>query len=165
MAAPARQMASASALPAALPAPRRRRSAPARHRYPSPPKRHPTRRLVRGTAHVVTHLPESSAVVGMSRSRVWIAVIGVLLIGIVAINVLTVSYGSMASNIEADIQTLERRNAILESAEVTALSMPRVRNAALAAGMAVPAPEEIRYLTFEEGDVAAAAQRLAAEGG
>jgi len=92
-------------------------------------------------------------------------VIGVLLIGIVAVNVLTVSYGSMASNIEADIQTLERRNAILESSEVTALSMPRVRNAALAAGMAVPAPEEIRYLTFKDGDVAAAAQRLAAEGG
>lgn len=163
MAAPARQM--TSALPAALPARRTRRSAPAGHRHPAAPKRHQTRRLVRGTAQAVTHLPESSAVVGMSRSRVWIAVIGILLTGIVAINVLTVSYGSMASNIDADIQTLKNRNAILKSSEVTALSMPRVRNAALAAGMAVPDPQEIRYLTFNDGDVAAAAQRLAAEGG
>ena len=163
MAAPARQM--TSALPAALPARRPRRSAPARHRHPSHPKRHQTRRIVRGTANVVTHLPETSAVHGMTRHKVWIAVIGVLLIGIVAINVLTVSYGSMASNIEADIATLERRNAILESSEVTALSMPRVRNAALAAGMAVPEPQEIKYLSFKDGDIAAAAARLAAEGG
>lgn len=101
----------------------------------------------------------------MTRHKLWIAVIGLLLIGIVAINVLTVSYGSMASNIEADIATLERRNAILESSEVTALSMPRVRNAALAAGMGVPDPEEINYLSFNDGDIAAAAARLAAEGG
>lgn len=164
MPAAARQMNSASALPSALPAPGRRR-APSRRRQVTPPKRHQTRRLVGRTAHVVTHLPESSAVVGISRSRVWIAVIGVLLIGIVAINVLTVSYGSMASNIEADIDTLNSRNAILQSNETNALSMPRIRHAAAAAGMAVPAPTDITYRSYQPGDVAAAAQRLAAEGG
>lgn len=163
MAAPARQM-SATALPAALPS-RRRRSAPARHRYPAPAKRHQTRHLVGRTAQVVTHLPESNAVVGMSRSRLWIAVVGALLIGIVAINVVTVSYGSMASGIETEIQTLQQRNAILKSHEISALSMPRVRDAALASGMAVPAPDEIHYRHFQKGDFAAAAQRLAAEGG
>jgi len=169
MGAAARQLpnrqASASALPSALPSRRPGRSAPARRRHVSTPKRHQTRRLVGRTAHVVTHLPESSAVVGMSRSRVWIAVIGVLLIGIVAINVLTVSYGSMASNIEADIDTLQSRNAILKSHETNALAMPRVRDAALAAGMTVPEPIDIRYRNFKPGDFAAAAQVLAAEGG
>ncbi|MGA7397401.1 MAG: hypothetical protein WBW62_08150 [Solirubrobacterales bacterium] len=163
MPAAARQMSSASALPAALPAPGRRRS-PSR-RQPAPTRRHQTRHLVGRTAHVVTHLPESSAVVGISRSRVWIAVIGLLLIGIVAINVLTVSYGSMASNIEADIDTLNNRNAILKSTETNALSMPRVRNAATAAGMVVPETTDVRYRSFQPGDIAAAAQRLAAEGG
>lgn len=91
--------------------------------------------------------------------------IGLLLIGIVAINVLTVSYGSMASNIEADIDTLNNRNAILKSTETNALSMPRVRNAATAAGMVVPETIDVRYRSFQPGDIAAAAQRLAAEGG
>ena len=165
MAAPARQM-TATALPSALPAPsRRRRSAPTRRRPVNPPKRRQGRHIVGRTAHVVTHLPESSAVVGMSRGRVWIAVIGVLLIGIVGINVLTVSYGSMASNLEAEIDTLQSRNAILKSHETTALSMPRVRDAATAAGMTVPDPIDIKYRTYQPGDIAAAAQRLAAEGG
>ena len=101
----------------------------------------------------------------MSRSRVWIGVIGVLLIGIVAINVLTVSYGSMASSIEADIATLQDRNAILRSTQTKTLSMPQVRSAAAAAGMAVPEPTDVRYRNYSSGDIAAAAQRLAAEGG
>jgi hypothetical protein len=164
MAAPARQM---SAMPAVLPAPgrRRTRTTPARRRRPAPQKRQGTRHLVGRTAHVVTHLPESGAVIGASRSRMWIAVIGVLLIGLVAINVITVSYGAMASNIDADIQTLQRRNAILKSSETAALSMPRVQNAATAAGMTVPEPIDLRYLHYKPGDIAAAAQRLAAEGG
>ncbi|MBK5110533.1 MAG: hypothetical protein JJE10_04095 [Thermoleophilia bacterium] len=113
----------------------------------------------------MTHLPESSAVVGISRSRLWIAVIGALLIGIVGINLVTVSYGSMASRLETQIQKLEQRNSILRSSETSAMSMPRVRNAALAAGMAAPATDEIRYRSFAPGDFAAAAQRLAADGG
>jgi hypothetical protein len=170
MGAPARQLSgrqmTATALPSALPAPsRRRRSTPVRRRPVAPPKRRPTRRLVGRTAHAVTHLPESSAVVGMSRSRVWIAVIGVLLLGIIAINVLTVSYGSMASNLEGEIDALQSRNAILKSHETTALSMPRVRDAATAAGMTTPDPVDIQYRTYKPGDIAAAAQRLAAAGG
>ena len=164
MGAAARQMSSASAIPAALPAPGRRRRSPSR-RPVAAPKRQGTRRFVRGTAHAVTHLPESSAVVGISRSRVWIAVIGILLIGIVAVNVLTVSYGSMASNIEADIDTLNSRNAILKSTETNALSMPRVTSAATAAGMTLPETTDVRYRSYQPGDIAAAAQRLAAEGG
>lgn len=166
MAATARQMQS-SALPAVLPAPgrRRTRATPARRPAPQRRQRHGGRRLVGRTAHVVTHLPETGAVVGMSRSRVWIAVIGILLIGLVAVNVVTVSYGASASKVDAEIQALERRNAILKSTETEILSMPRVHETALSAGMAAPDPEELRYLRYKPGDLAAAAQRLAAEGG
>ncbi len=172
MAAPARQV-SASAMPAVLPAPGRRRSnrsAPVRRRSPAPGRRqngrrHSGRRLVGRTAQAVTHLPETGAVVGMSRSRVWIAVIGILLTGLVTINVMTVSYGASSSRIDAQIQSLERRNAILRSTETEVLAMPRVRDAAISAGMTAPDPEEVRYLQFKPGDIAAAAQRLAAEGG
>ncbi len=166
MAASARQL-SVPAQPAVLPAPGRRRprATPARRPSPQRHQRHGGRRLVGRTVHVVAHLPESRPVVGVSRSRLWIAIIGILLTGLVTINVMTVGYGASSSRIDEQIQSLERRNAILKSTETELLSMPRVRDAALAAGMATPDPEELRYLHYKPGDIAAAAQRLAAEGG
>ena len=153
--------------PATLPSPRRRRpqhQTTPRHRRPAG-NRAPRRRLVGRGAHAVGRLPESAAVRRISGSRLWIGLIGVLLIGIVAINVLTVSYGAMASRIEGDIEKLERQNSILGSQTTRALSMPRVRDAASAAGMSTPATDEIRYREFGPEVFAAAAQRLAAEGG
>lgn len=88
-----------------------------------------------------------------------------LLIGIVLVNVLTVSYGAMASRVETNTEKLERQNSILSSSTTRALSMPRVRSAAAEAGMIVPATTEIRYLESGPEVFAAAAQRLAAEGG
>lgn len=168
MAATARQLAApgsrGSVLPAHAPARRRSRSAPTRRGARSA-RRGQGRRLVGRTAQAVTHLPDSGAVVGISRGRLWIAVIGILLIGIVGINLLTVSYGSTASRLETQIQTLERRNTILRSSEMSATSMPRVREAALADGMVVPETDEIVYRSFSPGDFTAAAQRLAADGG
>jgi hypothetical protein len=154
--------------PATLP---RRRRGPARH--PGPGRRRPAaparpaqrRRLVGRGAHAVGRLPESSAVRRISGSRIWIAVIGVLLIGIVLVNVLTVSYGAMASRVETNIEKLERQNSILTSATTRKLSMPRVRAAAADAGMVVPATTEIHYREYGPEVFAAAAQRLAAEGG
>lgn len=101
----------------------------------------------------------------MSRSRLWIVVIGALLAGIVAINVVAVSYGTQASRNQSAIQELERKNSILRSAGVNAVSMPTVLGEASEAGMAHPDPTAIRYLEHSPSDIAAAAQRLAAEGG
>lgn len=155
--------------PATLP-PRRRRSPvrrpePGRRRPAAPVRPVQRRRLVGRSAHAVGRLPESPAVRRISQSRLWIALIGVLLIGIVLVNVLTVSYGAMASRVETNIEKLERQNSILTSATTRALSMPRVRNAAAEAGMLVPATTEIKYREFGPEVFAAAAQRLAAEGG
>ncbi len=153
--------------PATLPARRRRRPGHQTRpgKRPATAHRQPRRHLVGRSAHAVGRLPESAAVRRISGSRLWIAVIGLLLIGIVAINVLTVSYGAMASSVETNIEKLERQNTILSSSTTKALSMPRVRNAALAAGMATPATDEIRYREFGPEVFAAAAQRLVAEGG
>lgn len=151
--------------PATLPSPRRRprhQTTPGRRRTANRSQR---RRLVGRSAHAVGRLPETAAVKRISASRLWIALIGLLLTGIVAINVLTVSYGAMASRIETDIEKLERQNSILSSQTTRALSMPRVRDAASAAGMTAPATDEITYREFGPEVFAAAAQRLAAEGG
>ena len=164
---PAAAAREATALPAYAPGRQRRVRRP--EGRPARTRQQPQRRRVTGTARrtasVAIHLPESTAVVGISRSRVWIAVIGVLLVGIVAINVVTVSYGAMSGKINSEIQKIDRQNSILKSQQTTALSMPRVEDAASAAGMVTPEPTDINYRSFSSGDIAAAAQRLATEGG
>lgn len=110
-------------------------------------------------------LPDSGAVRGVSRSRLWIVVIGLLLTGIVAVNVVAVSFATQASRNQSAIQELERENSILRSAGVEAISMPTVISEAADTGMAHPDPTTIRYLEHSPSDIAAAAQRLAAEGG
>lgn len=157
--------------PATLPSRRRSRPRPVRHAEPgrrrtaAPPRPAQRRRLVGRGAHAVGRLPESPAVRRISGSRLWIVVIGILLTGIVLVNVLTVSYGAMASRVETNTEQLERQNSILTSATTRSLSMPRVRSAAAEAGMIVPAITEIQYREFGPEVFAAAAQRLAAEGG
>jgi hypothetical protein len=142
-----------------------RRQAPARRRSGTAVRRTRTQGLVGRTANAVTALPETGAVRRIARGRAWIAIIGVLLIGIVAINVVTVSYGAMSSRIGTDTAELQRQNSILSSQITTSLSMPRVRDAAASAGMAMPAGDQIIYRQYQPGDIAAAAERLAAEGG
>lgn len=121
-------------------------------------------RLIGKSAHAVTHFPESGLVRTAATGRRWILVVGALLLAIVAINVVTVSYGSMASRLETRIESIERQTAILKSSRTAALSMPRVEAQASEEGMYLPAPDAIHYRSFEPADYAAAAERLAAGG-
>ena len=121
-------------------------------------------RLIGKSAQAVSHFPESGLVRTVSTGRRWIFVIGALLLATVAINVVTVSYGSMASKLETQIESIERQNVILESAQTAALSMPRVQAQAEAEGMYLPEPDAIHYRSFQPTDFSAAAERLAAGG-
>ena len=161
MGAPARTL---PVLPARTPA---RRHAPGRR--PGTRRRPPARqqtglRLIGKSAQAVTHFPESGLVRTVSTGRRWIFVIGALLLATVAINVVTVSYGSMASKLETQIESSERQNVILESAQTAALAMPRVQAQAEAEGMYLPEPDAIHYRSFQPTDYSAAAERLAAGG-
>ena len=110
-------------------------------------------------------LPDSGAVKGLSRTRTWIVVIAILLTGLVAVNLVAVSFGTEASRNLTQTQALERRNAILESTGIAAISVPEVREGATEMGMISPDPTTVRFVEHSPEDVAAAAQRLAAEGG
>jgi hypothetical protein len=147
-------------VPARRTIPRRR---PATRRRPGA-RQHSGLRLIGKSAHAVTHFPESGLVRTAATGRRWIFVIGALLLAIVAINVVTVSYGSMASKLETQIESIERQNAILKSSQTAALAMPRVQAQAEAEGMYRPEPDAINYRSFQPGDYAAAAERLAAGG-
>jgi hypothetical protein len=164
--APARKPPRSRAVAAPAKAPARR--APARRTAPkrAPATARPKLAVVAGrTAVAVRQLPDSSLVVRMTRGRAWIAVLGVLLVGIVALNVATLSFAASSGQIDEQITKLEQENSMLESREAKYFSTARIRNEGAAAGLAMPTTDEPQVVEFEPADVATAAARLAAAGG
>jgi cell division protein FtsL len=139
--------------------------APARRKAPA---RRPGGQLIPiavGTATAVRHLPDSSLMVRLTRGRVWIGVLGVLLAGIVAVNVLTLSLAASAGHIDRNIQALDQENSNLGSRAASLYGSARVRHdAGSALGLALPTTDQIGYVQAGPDDVAVAAQRLAAAG-
>lgn len=166
----------ASAAPARKPAPRKAapRKAPAR-RAPAPKRARSTaQRAVAGgqlipiavgrTAVAVSQLPDSGLVVRLTRGRAWIAVLGVLLVGIVALNVVTLSFAASSGQIDEQITALDQENSRLEARDARLSGIGAVRNAAVPLGLSMPNTEEIHVTEAGPGDVATAAARLAAAG-
>jgi hypothetical protein len=100
--------------------------------------------------------------VRMTRGRAWIGVLGVLLAGIVALNVITLSFAATAGQIDQNIQVLDQENSVLRSRDAQRSASARVRNDAAALGLS-PAPvEELDSIEASPDDAAVVAQRLAA---
>lgn len=147
-AAPARQPATVRTLPV-------RRTAPARR---------PGGQLIPlavGTATAVKRLPDSGLVVRMTRGRTWIGVLGVLLVGIVALNVVTLSLAASVGHIDQNIQALRQENSILRNRDAQQSGAGRIRHDAAALGLA-PATVDQGYVQAGPRDVETAARRLAA---
>ena len=147
----------------------RRRAAPARKRAdpPQAPVRRPGGQLIPiavGAATAVRQLPDSSLMVRMTRGRAWIGVLGVLLAGIVALNVITLSLSAAAGHIDQNIQALEEENSLLRGRDARRSGSARVRHEAAALGLALAAADQSATVQAARSDVAIAAQRLAAAG-
>lgn len=163
---PARKPTRSRAVTAPAKAPARRAPArkPAPKRRPAATQPKLVVTAVR-TAEAVRQLPDSSLVVRMTRGRAWIGVLGLLLVGIVALNVATLSFAAAAGQIDEQITALEKENSMLESREAKHFSTARVRNQGAQLGLAMPNTEEPRVIELRPDDVATAARRLAAAGG
>ncbi len=159
VAAPARKMTPARARPAPSRAPQRIRPKPRRA-----PRGHLVPLAAARTAATVRHLPDSGLVVRMTRGRAWIGVLGVLLVGIVALNVVTLSFAASAGKIDENIQALDQENALLRNRDAQKSGIERVRAAAAAQGLAMPSADQVRYVDAGRNDIAIAAQRLAGAG-
>lgn len=162
---PARKPTRSRAVPAPTRAPARRkpqRATPKRRTTTAQPKLAVA--AVR-TAEAVRQLPDSSLVVRMTRGRAWIGVLGILLVGIVALNVATLSFAASAGQIDEQITTLEKENSMLEAREAQHFSTARIRSEGASLGLAMPNTEEPRVIELGPDDVATAASRLAAAGG
>ncbi len=144
-----------------------RRAAPARAPRRRAPARRPAGQLIpiaAGAATAVRNLPDSGLMVRMTRGRAWIAVLGVLLAGIVALNVVTLSLAAGAGHVGQNIQALEEENSILRSRDAQRSGAARVRHDAAALGLSAAPADQIGYVRASPRDVEIAARRLAAAG-
>src|SRR5215216_6360953 len=143
------------------PAPRhaRRRSGPMRPAPAGPP----LRRGTTGVFERLRALPETRVVDGLLRGRAWIWLIGLLLGGIVAMQVSLLKLNAGISRAVTTASTLERQNADIESEIAKLSSTERVRDAAAAEGMVMPAPGSMEYLHARtDRDPRVAARRMTA---
>lgn len=173
-AAPARKAAPSRKAPArkraalrVAPAPKPVRKAPARRK---PVRKAPVRRgrqlipIAVGTATAVRNLPDSGLIVRLTQGRAWIGLLGLLLAGIVALNVVTLSIAATAGQVDQNIQALDRENSLLTGLDAQKSAVARVRHDATALGLSSVAIEKVGYVTASSDDAVTAAQRLAAAG-
>jgi hypothetical protein len=158
--------------PVAVAAPARRapvRKAPARKPAPArrkAPARRPGGQLIPlavGTATAVRGLPDSSLIVRLTRGRAWIGVLGVLLAGIVALNVFTLSLAAEAGHVDQNVQALDEENSLLRSRDAQRSGAGRIRSDAALLGLGGAAVDVVP-VRADGRDAVVAAQRLAAAG-
>lgn len=157
---------------ATAPAPAPSRTTPPR-RKPAAPKRKPAPKpkrraggqlipLAGRTAVAVGQFPDSGLMVRMTRGRLWIGVLGVLLAGVVALNVATLSFAATLGQITEQITAMEKDASVTAGREAQRYSTERIRYEGGIAGLAMPTTEEPLVLEAGPHDVATAAARLAA---
>lgn len=149
---------------------RRRPAATARSRKPAGSVRTTSRprAAVAGAGGVVMFpvaavggIADSSLIERLTRGRSWIVLLGVLLGGIVAINVFGLGLSASSSTTEARIDALQSDNGVLRARNAKLLSTEEIQRKAAELGLAIPAPDAIHYLDSAGSDAAKAAKRLA----
>ena len=136
------------------PAPRRRRS----HATPIPGRLVPI--AVGRTAGAVGGLADSGVVLRLTRGRLWIGALAVLLVGIVGLNVMALSLNASSSKTGSQADELKQQNSALRAQLAGEVSSEKVQRLATDLGLIFPEPGAIRYLNPEGGDAAEAARRL-----
>jgi hypothetical protein len=112
------------------------------------------------TAVAVGGLADSGLVFRLTRGRLWIGVLATLLVGIVALNVMALSFNASATKVAGQSDGLNRANSALRAQVASELSNETVQGAAAERGLIVPEPGAIQYLNPSPGDAAIAARRL-----
>ncbi|HEX2412760.1 MAG TPA: hypothetical protein VHJ39_16455 [Solirubrobacteraceae bacterium] len=114
-----------------------------------------------GAFERIRALPEHRVVDGLLRGRVWIWLVGLLLGGIVAMQVTLLKLNTGISRAVTTMSTLERQNANLEADIARLSASDRVRDAAQREGMVAPAAGSMEFLKARpKRDAAMAARRM-----
>jgi hypothetical protein len=143
------------------PAPRHPRRISGPIARPVPAGAPPLRRGSTGVFERIRALPETRIVDGLLRGRAWIWLVGILLGGIVAMQVSLLKLNAGISNAVTTTSTLERENADIEADIAQLSSIERVRDAAGAEDMVTPAPGAVSFLHARpDRDASLAARRM-----
>jgi hypothetical protein len=116
--------------------------------------------LAAAAVGTVSAIADSGLVLGLTRSRLWIGVLGTLLVGIVALNVMALSFNAASSETAALSDELRERNSALRADIADGLSNERLQSAAVRIGLVMPQAASGLALTPAAGDAAEAARRL-----
>jgi cell division protein FtsL len=134
--------------------PQRRTSGPVAR-----PRAAPAPKPVTGVFERLRGLPDHRVIDRLLRGRAWICLVGVALMGIVAMQVSLLKLNSGISRAVETTATLERQNSGLEASIARLASGERIRAAADKRGMVTPGAGEVRYLRVRSGDDARRAAR------
>jgi cell division protein FtsL len=100
---------------------------------------------------VVRSLPEHSLVDRLVRGRAWIPVIGVLLVGIVAMQVEVLKLGTNVGRLLQRTTALQSQNESLQASVASLGDDQRIEQLAAGMGMVMPAPTTITFLRAAPG--------------
>ena len=139
-----------------------RAAAPQRRPFSHPQRAHAAPRggLAAVAVGTVSGIADSGVVLGLTRSRLWIGLLASLLVGIVALNVMALSFNAASSKTAALSDELREQNSALRANLADGLSNERLQSAAQRLGLVMPQAASALMLTPDEGDAEAAARRL-----
>jgi len=115
---------------------------------------------VAAAAGAVGGIADSGLFVWLTRGRLWIGLLGTLLVGIVGLNVFALSFSASSSNAGQAADSLRRANSALRAEIAGKLSNSEVQQVAAKLGLVMPSAGSIGYLTASPHDAKTAAQRL-----
>jgi uncharacterized membrane protein YgcG len=116
------------------------------------------------SAGAVRDFSDSTLIMRLTRGRGWIAVLGAMLVGIVALNVFSLSLTAGSGRLSLQIEEYKTEISALHAQIDEKLSASRVEAEAARLGLANPDPKEITYLDGSDGDAARLAHLLGTDG-
>jgi cell division protein FtsB len=94
------------------------------------------------------------------RGRAWVAIVGVLLAGIVFLNVSLLELNRGIAKSDAQAAALERTNSSLRERVAKLDSGERIQQLAAASGFVMPQPGDVNYVRARASDAKFAAERI-----
>jgi hypothetical protein len=116
------------------------------------------------SAGAVRDLSDSGLIVRLTRGRGWIAVLCTLLVGIVALNVLSLSLTAGSGRTSLQIDGLKTEISSLQAQIEERLSATKVEAEAVRLGLANPNPKAITFLSAADANARRVAHLLATDG-
>src|SRR5947209_6061912 len=126
--------------------PPRRVSGPVARRTRAVPARHPAATVTARALAVVRSLPEHSLIDRLVRGRAWIPVLGVLLAGIIAMQVEILKLGTTLGRSIEHTASLQSKNESLQASIASLADDQRIERLAAGMGMVTPSPGLLTFV-------------------